>query len=161
MIGRIPKYLGKTLDPAVQTRVVLYIVAFPAIILVLTAIGAVTRAGAAGLTTNHGTHGLTEMLFAYTSAAANNGLTMASFNANTPFFNLTTAIAMVVGRFVLAILALAVAGYFARQELKSQTGLVESSSWTFAGMLFASILIISALGYFIVLVVGPIAEAML
>jgi K+-transporting ATPase ATPase A chain len=159
MIGRTPEYLGKKLGPEETKRIALYVIAFPAIILVLTAIAVGAESGKLGLTLNTGGHGFTQILFAYASAAANNGLTMASLNANSVFYNTTTAIAMLVGRFVLAGLALAVAGRFARQYRVQHTfATLPTASVTFGGMLISVILIVGALSYFIVLALGPIAE---
>jgi K+-transporting ATPase ATPase A chain len=159
MIGRTPEYLGKRIGPEETKRVALYIIAYPATILVLAAIAASLDQGIAGLTVNTGAHGFTQILFAYTSSAANNGLTMASLDANSEFYNLTTAVAMIVGRFVLAALALAVADLFARQSPRmASSGTVQTASWTFAGMLTGVILIVGALSYLVVLSLGPIAE---
>src|SRR5262245_8880860 len=87
-------------------------------ILALTALAGTTGPGLAGLTTNSGPHGFTEILYAYTSSFANNGQNFAGLSANTPFYNVTTAVAMVLGRFALAIPALALAGHFARQGVR-------------------------------------------
>jgi K+-transporting ATPase ATPase A chain len=159
MIGRTPEYLGKKLGPEETKRVVLYIVAFPAVVLLLTAAAVVAEEGKVGLTLNSGAHGFTQILFAYASSAANNGLTMASLNANSQFYNLTTAIAMLAGRFVLAALALAVAGLFAQQTRKPPTyATLPTASLTFAGMLVGVIAIVGGLSYFVALSLGPIAE---
>ena len=93
----------------------LYTLLGPATILLLTALAVVTDWGTAGLITNSGPHGLSEIVFAYTSSLANNGQNFAGLNANTPFYNLTTAFAMMAGRFGLALLALALAGHLAPQ----------------------------------------------
>jgi K+-transporting ATPase ATPase A chain len=159
MVGRTPSYLGKKLGPEETKRVALYIIAFPAVVLVLTAIAVSTHAGQIGLTANTGAHGYTQILFAYASSAANNGLTMASLNANSEFYNVTTAVAMLVGRFALAALALAVAGSFARQAPQAPTSAtMPTASWTFAGMLLGVIVIVGVLSYLVALSVGPIAE---
>jgi len=159
MIGRTPGYLGKKLRPEETKRVVLYVVAFPAVVLLLTSIAVVTDSGKVGLMLNSGAHGFTQILFAYASSAANNGLTMASLNANSVFYNVTTAIAMLIGRFVLAGLALAVAGLFAQQASRPQTyASLPTASWTFAGMLVGVIAFVGGLSYFVALSLGPIAE---
>jgi K+-transporting ATPase ATPase A chain len=159
MIGRTPEYLGKKIGPEETKRILLYVVAFPAVVLLLTGLAVVTDAGKLGLTLNTGAHGYTQILFAYASAAANNGLTMASLNANSDFYNLTTAGAMLVGRFVLAGLALAVAGLFAAQSRRPSTyATLPTASWTFAAMLVGVIAVVGGLSYFVALSLGPIAE---
>ncbi len=159
MIGRTPEYLGKRIGPDETKLVALYVVSFPATVLVLTALAAATSWGREGLTLNEGSHGFTQMLFAYASATGNNGLTMASLNANSEFYNITTSIGMLVGRFVLAGLALAVAGSFARQGRRVQTrATLPTASWTFAGMLTGLIVIVGGLSYFVALSLGPIAD---
>jgi K+-transporting ATPase ATPase A chain len=102
MIGRTPEYVGKKIGPAENKLIVLYTVVAPLAILPLTAIALVTSAGLTGLATNSGPHGLTEILFAYTSSFANNGQTFAGLSANSVFYNLTTTVAMMMGRFGLA-----------------------------------------------------------
>jgi K+-transporting ATPase ATPase A chain len=159
MVGRVPEYLGKKLGPVETKPVVLYTLAVPAVVLALTAIAVTSDAGTTGLTANGGAHGFTQILFAYASSAANNGLTMASLNANSVFYNVTTAIAMLVGRFALAGLALYVAGLLARQGRRAPTAAVlDTTSWTFFGLLVGVIAIVGALSFFAVLALGPIAD---
>jgi K+-transporting ATPase ATPase A chain len=159
MVGRTPEYLGKKLGPAETKRIMLYVVAYPAVILLLTAVAVALDEGRAGLTVNTGAHGYTQILFAYASAAANNGLTMASLNANSVFYNLTTPIAMVVGRFVLPALALSVAGLLANQARRPATNAtVPTASWTFAGLVGGLIAIVGGLSYFVAVALGPVAE---
>jgi K+-transporting ATPase ATPase A chain len=159
MIGRTPEYLGKKLGPAETRLVVLYVVVYPAVILLLTALAVTFGAGKAGLTVNSGAHGYTQILFAFASSAANNGLSMASLNANSPFYNLTTAFAMLVGRFVMAAMALAIAGLFVQQTRRPASyGTLPTASWTFGVMLTGVIVIVGGLSYFVVLVLGPVAE---
>ncbi len=99
MIGRTPAYLGKKVQAAESKMIMLYILAGSISILLFTALAVLTKAGLAGLVTNTGTHGFTEVLFAYASANANNGQNFAGLNADSVFYNLTTAITMMVGRF--------------------------------------------------------------
>ena len=99
MVGRTPEYLGKKIGPCENKMIMLYALAAPLFVLPLTAIALTTKAGLAALTTNTGPHGFTEILFAYTSCFANNGQTFAGLSANTSFYNLTTALAMMAGRF--------------------------------------------------------------
>jgi K+-transporting ATPase ATPase A chain len=94
MIGRTPEHLGKQIGPPEMKIIAPYTLIAPATILGLTAFAVVTKAGVAGLTTNAGAHGLTEIAFAYASAFANNGQNMAGLSANTPFYNITTIVAM-------------------------------------------------------------------
>jgi K+-transporting ATPase ATPase A chain len=159
MVGRTPEYLGKKVGPDETRLVVLYVVVYPAVILLLTALAVTTVAGKAGLTVNSGAHGYTQILFAFASSAANNGLTMASLNANSPFYNLTTAFAMLVGRFVLAAFALAIAGLFVQQTRRPASyGTLPTASWTFGGMLMGVIVVVGGLSYFVALALGPVAE---
>jgi len=161
MIGRTPEYLGKKIT-AVETRItVLYALVTPAVVLVLGALALATKAGQAGLVTNGGTRVFTEVLFAYASSMANNGQNMAGLNANSVFYNLTTGIAMLAGRFGLAALALALAGRFAAQRRWPTTsGSLPGDSVTFGALVFGTILLVGALSFLPVLALGPIAEAL-
>jgi K+-transporting ATPase ATPase A chain len=146
MVGRTPEYLGKKIGPAENKMIMLYALAAPLLVLPLTAIAVSTRAGLSGLTVNGGPHGFTETLFAYTSCFANNGQNFAGLSANTPFYNLTTALAMMVGRFGLAIPALALADLFGRQRsTPSSSGTLPTHSFSF-GVLLTTCLIAIALG---------------
>ena len=159
MIGRTPDYLGKRIGPAETRWIALYGLLTPAVVLVLTGIAVVTRAGLAGLTTNSGPRGLTEILFAYASCMANNGQTMAGLSVNTPFYNLTTALAILAGRYGLAALALALAGRFAAQpRLPATSGTLPSDSPTFGVLVFGTIVLGGALSFYPVLALGPIVE---
>jgi potassium-transporting ATPase potassium-binding subunit len=162
MIGRTPEYLGKKIGPAENKMIMLYALAAPLVILVLTAIAVSTKVGLAGLTINSGPHGFTEILFAYASCFANNGQAFASLNANTPFYNLTTALAMMAGRFGLAIPALAFAALFARQRnTPSSSGTLPAHSFTFGVLLTACLIILVALSYLPALALGPVLERLL
>ncbi len=159
MVGRTPEYLGKKIGPPENKMITLYALAAPVLVLPLTAIAVSTHAGLSGLTTNSGPHGLTEILFAYTSCFANNGQTFASLNANTPFYNLTTAFAMMVGRFGLAIPALALAAMFGRQRNTPVTsGTLPTHSLVFALLLTACLIVMVAVSYLPSLALGPILE---
>jgi K+-transporting ATPase ATPase A chain len=162
MVGRTPEYLGKKIGPAENKMIVLFALAAPLFILPLTAIALSTRAGLAGLTTNSGPHSFTEILFAYTSCFANNGQSFAGLSANTPFYNLTTAIAMLAGRFGLAIPALALAGLFARQRnTPSTSGTLPTHSFVFGVLLASCLLVMVALSYLPALALGPVLERLL
>ncbi|HKF65974.1 MAG TPA: potassium-transporting ATPase subunit KdpA [Vicinamibacterales bacterium] len=159
MIGRTPEYLGKQLGAGEMKLIGLYAVVAPIFVLPLTALALVTHAGLAGLTANTGPHGLSEILTAYASSLANNGLTFASLSTNTPFYNITTAVAMMAGRFGLAIPALALAGRFAQQQRKlASDGTLPTESLLFAGLVTATVLVVGALSYLPVLALGPIVE---
>ncbi|MBC7911879.1 MAG: potassium-transporting ATPase subunit KdpA [Pyrinomonadaceae bacterium] len=159
MIGRTPEYLGKKIGIPEIKLIMLYTLAAPAAILALTALAVVTTAGLAGLTTNDGAHGFTEIIYAYTSAVANNGQNFAGLSANSIFYNVTTAIAMIIGRFGLAIPALALAGHFAMQRRRPVTmGTLPTDSTAFGVLLVGAALIVGGLSYFPALALGPILE---
>jgi len=161
MIGRTPAYLGKRLGAGETKLIALYGLLTPAVVLTLAAIALTTRAGQAGLVTNGGTHGMTEVLYAYASSMANNGQTMAGLNANSLFYNLTTAVAMLAGRFGLAGLALALAGRFAAQpRLAATVGTLPSDTVQFGALVLATILVVGGLNFLPALALGPIAEAL-
>ena len=139
--------------------IMLYALAAPLVVLSLTAIAVSTHAGLSGLTTNGGPHGFTEILFGYTSCFTNNGQMFAGLNANTPFYNLTTALAMMVGRFALAIPALAFAALFGRQRnTPSTAGTLPTHSFVFGLLLTACLTVMVGVSYLPSLVLGPILE---
>jgi len=159
MIGRTPEYLGKKIGPCENKMVVLYALTGPVTILILTAISIATKAGLAGLTTNSGAHGLTEILFGFASSFANNGQSFAGLSANTPFYNILTAIAMMAGRFGLAIPALIFAGHFAQQKNRPPSrGTLRTDTFTFGALLTTFLIIVTALSYLPVLTLGPVLE---
>ena len=159
MVGRPPEYLGKPLGPPEMKLISLYALLGPATILLLTALAAVTAWGLAGLTINSGPHGLSEIVYAYASSMANNGQNFAGLNANTPFYNITTALAMMVGRFGLTILALALAGRLAPQPRRPVSlGTLTTDTPLFAGWLMGIIVIIGGLSCLPVLALGPLIE---
>jgi K+-transporting ATPase ATPase A chain len=162
MVGRTPEYLGKKIGPAENKAIMLYALAAPLVVLPLTAIALSTRVGLSGLTTNGGPHGFTEILFAYVSCFANNGQSFAGLSANTPFYNLTTALAMMVGRFGLAIPALALAALFGRQRrTPSSSGTLPTHSFSFGVLLTTCLIMMVALSYLPALAVGPVLERLL
>jgi potassium-transporting ATPase potassium-binding subunit len=159
MIGRTPEYLGKKISSAEGRWIALYALLTPMVVLVLTGIAVATSAGRAGLVTNTGPRGFTEILFAYASCMANNGVTMAGLNANSVFYNVTTTIAMLAGRYGLAALALTLAGRFAAQRrLPTTTGTLPCDTLTFGALVFGTILLVGALCFFPALALGPIVE---
>ncbi len=162
MVGRTPEYLGKKIGPAENKMIMIYALAAPLVVLPLTAIAVSTRMGLSGLTVNGGPHGFTEILFTYTSCFANNGQSFAGLSANTPFYNLTTALAMMVGRFGLAIPALAFADLFSRQRsTPSSSGTLPTHSFSFGVLLTACLITMVALSYLPALALGPVLERLL
>jgi K+-transporting ATPase ATPase A chain len=161
MVGRTPEYLGKKITAAEMRLAISYALLTPAVVLLLSAVALVTNAGRAGLVTNTGIRGFTEIIYAYTSSMANNGQNLAGLNANTAFYNLTTAIAMLTGRFALAVLALSLAGRLAAQRRWPITpGTLRSDSRTFGTLVLGSVVLIGALSFLPALALGPIAEAL-
>ncbi len=159
MVGRTPEYLGKKITKYEVQLVVLYTLTGPMLVLCLTALAVATSPGLAGLTTNTGAHGFTEILFGYTSSFANNGQTFGGLNANSAFYNITTAIAMMGGRFLLAVPALALAGSFAVQGRKPVTkGTLPTDGMTFAVILAGTVLLVTGLSFLPALALGPIVE---
>ncbi len=162
MVGRTPEYLGKKIGAAENKMIMLYALAGPLLILPLTAIAVSTKLGLAGLTTNAGPHGFTEILFAYTTCFANNGQSFSGLNASTVFYNLTTVVAMMVGRFGLAVPALALAGLFARQRNSPATsGTLPTDSLPFGILLATCLVTMVALSYLPALALGPVLERLL
>ena len=162
MVGRTPEYLGKKIGPAENKMIMLYALAAPLVVLPLTAIAVSTRLGLSGLTVNSGPHGFMGILFAYTSCVANNGQSFASLNANTLFYNLTTASAMMVGRFGLAIPALAFAARFGRQRnTPASSGTLPTHSFVFGVLLTTCLIVMVALSYLPALALGPVLERLL
>jgi K+-transporting ATPase ATPase A chain len=158
MVGRTPEYLGKKIQAAEMKLVVLYIVVVP--IAVLAFAGAsVVMTGAKASMLNPGPHGLSEVVYAYASAGNNNGSAFAGLSANTDWYNVTTGIAMLMGRFLLIVPALAVAGSLARkQPSPPSSGTFPTGTPLFTGLLLGVIVIVVGLTYFPVLALGPIIE---
>ena len=162
MVGRTPEYLGKKIGPAENKMIMLYALAAPLIVLPLTAIAVSTRPGLSGLTVNTGPHGFTGILFAFTSCFANNGQSFASLSSNTAFYNLTTSLAMMVGRFGLVIPALAFAALFGRQRnTPSTSGTLPTHSVVFGVLLTTCLIVMVALSYLPALALGPVLERLL
>jgi K+-transporting ATPase ATPase A chain len=161
MIGRTPAYLGKQLTASETKLVALYMLLTPTVVMCLSAIALTAKAGLAGIGTNPGPHGLTEVIYGYASSMANNGQTMASLNADSLFYNATTGVAMLAGRFALAGLALALAGRFAAQgRLATTTGTLPSDTVSFGVLVLGTVIIVGALNFFPALALGPVVEAL-
>jgi potassium-transporting ATPase potassium-binding subunit len=159
MIGRTPEYLGKTITTAEAKLIALSALLTPLTVLPLTGWALVAAAGQAGLTPNGGPRGFTEILFAYASCMANNGQTLAGLNANSVFFNLTTAAAMLAGRMGPAVLSLLLAGRFAAQGRRPATiGTLPCDTPTFGVLTLGVVLLVGALCFLPALALGPMAE---
>ncbi len=161
MVGRTPEYLGKKIESKEVKLAMLAILSLIFMILGFSAWAVVNPVALKSLA-NNGPHGLTEMLYAYTSATGNNGSAFAGLNANTPFFNVTLAIAMLVGRFFVIIPMLAVAGSMARKTaVPASPGTFLTNTPLFSTLLVMVILIVGGLTFFPALSLGPILEHLL
>lgn len=162
MVGRTPEYLGKKIDAYDVKMTMLYVLIFPLIILVFAAITVLMPAWGLSSLNNSGPHGLTEILYAYVSAAGNNGSAFAGLNANTPWFNTTTGFTMLIGRFLMMVPMLALAGNLARKKsVPPSPGTFPVHTPLFTILLTGVILIVGALTFFPVLSLGPILEHLL
>lgn len=158
MVGRTPEYMGKKIEAREMMFVILAILAPCATILIGTGISVILPTALSSLT-NKGPHGFSEILYAFTSAAANNGSAFAGLSANTLYYNLMLAIAMFVGRFAIVIPVLAVAGSLAQKKYSAPTsGTFETDNVLFAALLVGVILIVGALTFLPGLSLGPIVE---
>ena len=158
MVGRTPEYLGKKIEASEVKLAVFFVLVGVIGILGFTAWASVAQWGINGLN-NRGPHGLSEMLYAFSSAAGNNGSALAGLSANTPFYNTTLALVMLAGRFLMIIPVLALAGRLASKKLiASSGGSFPVSGATFGILLVGTILIVGALTFFPVLALGPIVE---
>jgi K+-transporting ATPase ATPase A chain len=158
MVGRTPEYLGKKIQASEMKLVVIYLVAVPAVILVLSAIAIVSGFATAKLG-NGGAHGLTDMVYTYTSAANNNGSAFASITTETTWYEVTMGIAEFVGRFALIVPVLAIGGSLARKRhVPATAGTFRTDNTLFAGLLLAVTVILVGLTYFPILALGPIVE---
>ncbi len=158
MVGRTPEYLGKKIEAREVKLVIVCLLAPPFMILGFTAASMLLPSALASLN-NSGPHGFSEILYAYSSAAANNGSAFAGLNANTPWFNVTTAVAMLAGRFFSTIPMLAIAGSMAaKKTLPPGPGTFPTDGMLFLLLLVAMILIVGALTFFPALLLGPILE---
>ncbi|GBU17148.1 MULTISPECIES: potassium-transporting ATPase subunit KdpA [Methylobacterium] len=158
MVGRTPEYLGKKIEAKEVKMAMLGILCLPLAMLGFTALATVLPAGLAG-PANAGPHGFSEILYAYTSAAANNGSAFGGLTANTLFYNTTLAVAMLVGRFFIKIPALAIAGSLAaKKTVPASSGTFPTHGGLFVGLLVGVVLIIGGLTFFPSLALGPIVE---
>lgn len=157
-VGRTPEYLGKKIEPREMKLAMLYVLIFPLFVLGLSAWASVKHSALTSLA-NAGPHGLSELLYAYTSGTGNNGSAFAGLNANTPFWNLTLAIAMLAGRFLMMVPVLAIAGsMIGKKTVPPGPGTFPTNGALFAGLLVGVIVIVGALTFFPALSLGPIVE---
>ncbi|WP_419694684.1 potassium-transporting ATPase subunit KdpA [Mesorhizobium muleiense] len=158
MVGRTPEYLGKKIEAKEVKMAMLAILCLPLAMLIFTAIAVVLPTGVASMA-NAGPHGFSEVLYAYTSAAANNGSAFGGLTGNTPWYNITLAIGMLIGRFLVIIPALAIAGSLvAKKTVPASAGTFPTDGPLFVGLLVGVILIVGGLTFFPALAVGPIVE---
>lgn len=165
LVGRTPEYLGKKITPRIIKLASLYILVVPVLILAGTALSFAVPALAESVTGtsiwNPGNHGLSEVLYAFTSAANNNGSAFAGLTANTPWFNTALGMVMLLGRFIPIALVLALAGALAVQDkVPATAGTLPTHKPLFVGLLIGVTLIVTALTYFPVLTLGPLAEGL-
>ncbi|SDF13592.1 Potassium-transporting ATPase A subunit [Sporolituus thermophilus DSM 23256] len=161
MVGRTPEYLGKKIE-AGEIKMATLAVLIPAVtILLLSAVAAVVEANAASIA-NPGPHGLSEILYAFSSGAGNNGSAFAGLAANTPFYNLWLSVAMLFGRFGVIVPALAIAGSLAEKKISPPgPGTFPTTGWLFVILLAGVVLIVGALTFLPALALGPIVEQLL
>ncbi|WP_329404007.1 potassium-transporting ATPase subunit KdpA [Streptomyces virginiae] len=160
MVGRTPEYLGKKIGTREIKFAACYILITPALVLGFTA-AAMALDTPANSMTNTGAHGFSEILYAYTSGANNNGSAFAGLNADTQWFNSTIGIAMLLGRFLPMVFVLALAGSLAEQKPVPETaGTLRTDKPLYTGLLVGTILIVTGLTYFPALALGPLAEGL-
>jgi potassium-transporting ATPase potassium-binding subunit len=158
MVGRTPEYLGKKIEAYEMKMASLVILITPGIVLIGAAVGVVTAAGTAGIL-NPGIHGFSEVLYAFSSAANNNGSAFAGLSANTPFYNTALGLAMLFGRYWVAIPVLAIAGSLARKKtVPAGPGTLPTATPLFAGLLVGVVILVGALTFVPALALGPIVE---
>jgi K+-transporting ATPase ATPase A chain len=158
MVGRTPEYLGKKIEAFEVQMSIIATLAPNIVILLFAAWASASTAGLSSLN-NAGPHGLSEILYAYSSAAGNNGSAFAGLNANTLFYNLTLGIGMLIGRFGIIIPVLAIAGNMAKKKITPpSSGTFRTDNWLFIGLLIAVIFIVGGLTFFPALSLGPILE---
>jgi K+-transporting ATPase ATPase A chain len=158
MIGRTPEYLGKKLGAWEATWAVIGVLLPNAAALIPSAIACVSGWGQAGLT-NHGPHGLSEILYAYAEAANNNGSAFAGLTVNTVPYDLTLGLSIIIGRFAPIVAALAIVGSLAsKKTVEASVGTLPTHGWTFGLSLVGVIVIVAALTFFPALLLGPFIE---
>lgn len=158
MVGRSPEYLGKKIEPFEMKMATMTVLVMPLTVLLFTAIAAVTPMGVASIA-NPSAHGFTEILYAFTSMGNNNGSAFAGLNANTPFYNILGGIAILIGRYWIAIPTLAVAGSLVRKKIiPTSSGTLATHTMLFIVLLVGVTILIGALSFVPALALGPIVE---
>jgi K+-transporting ATPase ATPase A chain len=158
MVGRTPEYLQKKIDTLDMKLVIVALIAPSCTILLGSTLSVWSEFGLSSRT-NMGPHGLSEILYAWSSAAGNNGSAFAGLNANTLFYNLGLGIAMLIGRFGVIIPALLIAGNFATKKIQAENvGKMSTDNWVFGLLLVSIIIIVGALTFFPALLLGPVVE---
>lgn len=158
MVGRTPEYLGKKIEAKELKLAMLYVLIFPLVILGLSAVAAVLPQGVSSLN-NAGPHGLSEILYAYSSGTGNNGSAFAGLNANTPFWNISLGLAMLAGRFLMIVPVLALAGSMVGKKVVAPgPGTFPTHGALFTGLLVSVVVIVGALTFFPALSLGPLVE---
>jgi potassium-transporting ATPase potassium-binding subunit len=161
MVGRTPEYLGKKIEPYEMKMAAIAILAMPIAVLVPAAIAVLVPAGVAGVA-NPGPHGYSEILYAFSSAGNNNGSAFAGLGANTPFYNVMLAISMLIGRFLIKVPVIALAGSLAAKKVAAAgAGTLPTHTPMFVGWLVAVVLIVGGLTFFPALALGPIVEQLM
>ncbi|EFS1404615.1 potassium-transporting ATPase subunit KdpA, partial [Listeria monocytogenes] len=158
MIGKTPEYLGKKVEGKEMKLAALGIIIHPFLILSFTAIAVSCTAGLSGIS-NPGYHGLTQILYEFTSSSANNGSGFEGLADNSHFWNITTGLVMFFGRYLTIIIQLAIAGsLLIKSQVNESIGTLRTDTKTFSMSLFMIIMLIAALTFFPALILGPIAE---
>jgi len=158
MIGRTPEYLGKKIGPKEMKLAGIYFLITSAMMLLLTAVAVSTKQGQAG-PLNSGAHGYTEILYAFSSAAGNNGSAFGGLTANTSFYDTAMGVSMLICRFVPIVAIMALAGALAgKMKVPASAGTLPTDSPLFAGFLVGVVIIVAGLTFFPALALGPIAE---
>jgi K+-transporting ATPase ATPase A chain len=161
MVGRTPEYLGKKIEPYEMKMAALLILIMPIVVLGFTALAISTEAGRASIL-NPGPHGFSEVLYAFTSQGNNNGSAFAGLNPNTPFYNLTGGLAMLISRFWLAIPTLALAGALARKKVvPAGPGTLPTHTPLFVVLLIGVVVMVGALTFLPALALGPVVEELM
>ena len=162
MVGRTPEYLGKKIEAYDIQMAMLYLLIFPLVILGFSAVAVLAPTFGLSSLTNHGPHGLSEILYAYASTTGNNGSAFAGLNANTHWYNTSLGVAMFVGRFLMLIPMLAIAGNLAaKKSVPATAGTFPVTTPLFTTLLTGVIVIVGALTFFPVLALGPVLEHLL
>ncbi len=158
MVGRTPEYVGKKIEAKEVKMAMLAILVLPLMYLGWTAVAMLVPSAVAAMN-NPGPHGFTEVLYAYVSQDGNNGSAFAGLSANTAFYNITGAVAMFVGRFLMIVPAMAIAGSLAaKKSIPASAGTFPTTGGLFVGLLVGVIVIVGGLTFFPALALGPIVE---